>query len=740
MCYQQTFKNLQKNQCETQSDKRASAKSRVSIIMLSGVFLGGLNSIGYADHDVDEIVIVGESQLIERSITIEGDALRVANTADFLKAVPGANLNRNGPLTALPQYRGATGDRVSVIVDGLPMVSSGPNAMDAPVSSVPGANLKSLSVSRGIASVSAGQQTLGGHVVVTSRHGEYSSDNSFDVHARVSGLYNDNNDGFHGNVLTYISNNQHKLGAAFSYQDGENAEFSKNASGLTNNNEIPNTFFDRKRVNIFYGFQSESYGLDLNAVRINTNDTGTAALPMDIIYIDGESFSADALIKISDWQIDFQLGSHKVEHLMNNYDHRTPPSMMMGMMSMPMNRYNLAEGDHQNAKLMLTGPFINGEIAAGVDYSGSVYDANISDPTNAAFFLKNFNNVEKNMTGFFAEWVSVSESMSWELGARINQVESSADSVGAGGAPMMVAMNVMPLVMSFNQSDRDFDENNTDVVAKMAFPIFESNNSETHITAALARKTRAPSYQALYLWVPLQSTGGLADGKNYVGNLHLKSEVANEVNIGVDYSFASSDSASAISFQMFYREVDDYIQGTTEINSPLIVQMNMVSNMMGGSNALQYNNVDATLYGADVGYNGSHGDWYYRGNLSYVRGERDDVSDNLYRIAPLNHSLTIGKNTGNFDVSLSSELVAAQRRVSEYNSEQETAGYGLLHVNLRWQATPQLQAVFGIDNLLDKNYEAHLNGYNRVADADIARGQRLKGMGRNIRAGVSFAF
>ncbi len=710
----------------------------VSFMVLSGAFLG---SVSYADHDVDEIIIVGESQLVESRVLIEGDALRVANTADFLKAVPGANLNRNGPLTALPQYRGATGDRVSVIVDGMPVVSSGPNAMDAPVSSVPGANLKSLSVSRGIASVSAGQQTLGGHVVVTSRNGEYSENSSFDAHARVSALYNDNNDGLHGNLLSYLSNDHHKVGAAFSYQQGENAEFSEDASSLTSGNEIPNTFFDRKRVNIFYGYQSESFGLNLNATRINTNDTGTAALPMDIIYIDGESVSADVFVKINDWQIDFQVGSNEVEHGMNNYDHRTPPTMAMGMMSMPMNRYSLAAGDHQNSKLVLSGPLMDGEVATGIDYSRSVYDANISDPSNTAFFLSNFNNVEKTIAGFFAEWVNVSGAISWELGARINQVKASAGAVGAGGAPMMVAMNVMPLAMSFNQSDRDFDENNTDVVAKMAVPIFDSEKSETHFTAAIARKTRAPSYQALYLWVPLQSTGGLADGRNYMGNLDLKSEIADEINLGLDHSFSSgSDSAFAISFQIFYREVGDYIQGTTEINSPLVMQMNMVSNMMGGSNALQYNNVDATLYGADLGYNGTYGSWYYRGNLSYVRGERDDISDNLYRIAPLNHSLTVGKNIGNVDLSVSSELVASQNKVSAYNNEKETAGYGLLHMNIRWQTTPQLQAVFGIDNILDKNYEAHLNGYNRVADADIERGQRLKGMGRNIRAGVSYAF
>lgn len=724
-------------------------KALLSAIVLSfGVMNSGQVD---ADHDVDEITIVGESQLIERVITLEGDALRIANTADFLKAVPGANLNRNGSLTALPQYRGASGDRVHVVVDGMPIVASGPNAMDAPVSSIPGGHLKSLSVSRGIASVSAGQQTLGGHVVVTSRNGEFGVDDSFNAHARASALYSENGDGLHGNLLTYLSNDQHKLGAAFSYQNGDDAEFSSQADSANNSedggNTLPNSFFDRKRSSIFYGYQSDAMAINLQGARINTNDTGTASLPMDIIYIDGESLSLDGFFEAGDWKIDFQVGNNTVEHLMSNYDHRTPPSMMMGMMSMPMNRFNLAEGEHKNAKLKFTAPMTQGQIAFGADYSQSIYSANIGDPTNPNFFLKNFNDVEKNITGLFAEWVNISDRLSWEIGARVNQVSASAETVGAGGAPAMVAMNVMPLSMRFNQSDRDFDENNTDVVAKIVIPVMSDT---THFTAAIAKKTRAPSYQALYLWVPLQATGGLADGRNYVGNLQLNSEDATELNLGFDYSSASTAKDDlAISFQLFYRDVDDYIQGTapvvTPANAAAVMQMTMLSNMMGGQPPLQYNNIDAALYGADMSYNGTInfaklGEWYYRGNLSYVRGERKDEDDNLYRIAPLNHTLTIGKSINAFDVNVSWELAAAQKKVSAFNNEQETAGYGLLHINARWQATSQLQAVFGVDNIFDKNYEAHLNGYNRVANADIPQGQRLKGMGRNIRAGISFVF
>src|SRR5690606_30286386 len=187
----------------------------------------------------------------------------------------------------------------------------------------------------------------------------------------------------------------------------------------------------------------------------------------------------------------------------------------------------------------------------------------------------------------------------------------------------------------------------------------------------------------------------------------LESEVATELNLGLDLYGERSN----VSLQVFYRQVDDYIQGTSEINSPWAAQANMASMAMGGLPALQFNNVEAELYGADIGYHGEFGErFYYRGNLSYVRGKRDDVNDNLYRIAPLNHSLIVGARLGDWDLSFTSELAARQDKVSRYNGERETAGYGLLHLNARWQNNDKLQLVLGVDNVFDKEHQVHLNG------------------------------
>ena len=80
----------------------------------------------------------------------------LVDTATALKDIPGANVNRNGLITGIAQYRGMFGDRVTVGIDDLGIISGGPNAMDAPLSYMSPMITEELVVDRGIASVFAG--------------------------------------------------------------------------------------------------------------------------------------------------------------------------------------------------------------------------------------------------------------------------------------------------------------------------------------------------------------------------------------------------------------------------------------------------------------------------------------------------------------------------------------------------------------------------------------------------------
>ena len=102
---------------------------------------------------MDEIRVIGRTVTTDLA-KVEVHEEMLVDTATVLKDIPGANLNANGPVTGIAQYRGMYGDRISVVVDKLGVVSGGPNAMDAPLSYVSPMITDELVVVRGIPSVS----------------------------------------------------------------------------------------------------------------------------------------------------------------------------------------------------------------------------------------------------------------------------------------------------------------------------------------------------------------------------------------------------------------------------------------------------------------------------------------------------------------------------------------------------------------------------------------------------------
>ena len=128
------------------------------------------------------------------------------------------------------------------------------------------------------------------------------------------------------------------------------------------------------------------------------------------------------------------------------------------------------------------------------------------------------------------------------------------------------------------------------------------------------------------------------------------------------------------------------------------------------------------------------------GIVNYVRGKRRDISDNLYRIVPPNTSIRLDYQTKRWSAGVENVLYASQDDVSETNSEQKNAGYGLINLNATWKASNTLHLAAGVDNVLDKAYGDHLGGYNRAANPDIAKGERLPGYGINMFVRAEWSF
>ena len=664
----------------------------------------------------------------------------------LMEKVPGGGIHSIGAISGQTYYRGIFGPRMNVLINDIRIESGGPNWMDPPLHYMPNALLESFEVERGIDSVSNGS-TLGTTVKVTPKSSKFSDSNEFSIQSDLEVSAHSADSGYNTGGIVGIANDQHRFHVTGSHDDGDDY---RSGSG-----DIDGTEYERSSVGAGYGLQLGNHVVSFDGRYVSSKDTGTPSLPLDINYFHTELYNFDYLGEINDFAIELDVFHTDIEHQMRNYELRPAPDFS----SLPLppfvgtdRRKIDADSDDSGAKLKLTRAISNGEISFGIDGHNADHNAVILDPDVEPFFVTNFNNAEENHLGFFTEWKGSLKQASVELGFRYKQVETDADEVDAqpanlpgAGIPGTPPAAVRALRDRFNSADRSQEDDLIDLAAKLNFPI----NEELSLIAGYARKTRAPSYIERYLWIPLNVNAGLGDGNNYIGNIDLDPEWSNQFELGLDWA----DDKAYFNPRVHYQRINNYIQGVAVdanmFNMPII-------GVSGGANGdatpLQFENVEAEIYGIDTdwGYQISQ-QWIISGQASYVRGKRRDVNDDLFHIAPPRTSAALTRDFGNASATIEGVLVARQTKISDEltddptnpnNNNDSTPGYGL--INFYGQYTPSsmsnLSIQAGVENLLDKEYTDHLNGFNRVAGNGVDLGERLPGPGINafVTLGVTF--
>jgi iron complex outermembrane receptor protein len=431
---------------------------------------------------------------------------------------------------------------------------------------------------------------------------------------------------------------------------------------------------------------------------------------------------------------------------MDNYSLRAQPGMGP--------RHNQANAENLAWSVDAQLPLTTSELKLGLDGNNQSHNSVVTNPEAHHFKIDNFVDSERDSLGVFAELSGNHEKWNYQLGFRHNRIELNSDEVDAMMGHMhmgdmhdaMSAMHTKPcdgmqscatqLSDAFNQSDRSINFNTNNLVIKLNSAL----NKDTTLSIDLGVKQRAPSYRETFLWLPMSITGGLADGRNYVGNLALKPETSREINLGLS---KNKDNFS-IQPQVFYRQIDNYIQGVPSNNSIANQFSQDMSNMHHDmnhmihndkNNVLIYSNTSAEIYGLDANWNLSiNNQWSANGMVSYVRGKRTDIKDNLYRIAPTNALFSVNYQASQapLRVSVESIIYARQKHVASYAGESQTAGYGVINLTAQWTLNNQLQVRSGITNIFDRCYANHLSSVNRNSGSDIAEGEVIPGMGRTF--------
>ncbi|MEC8949464.1 MAG: TonB-dependent receptor [Pseudomonadota bacterium] len=691
-----------------------------------------------ASDQVEEITVLGRAEFIEKEFTARRAGANF-DPAKLMNQVPGGAVNNNGPLTGQIQYRGMFGPRINVRVDGMLIHGGGPNWMAPPLHHIPAGLMEELVVEQGIASITTGGG-IGGAATALWKRPAYTNDRGWNFTGNSETAFGsvDNGTSFSG-IAGFASSTQ-RIYAVGSLDAGDDFE---SADG-----DVAATEYQRSVYGVGYGFRNGPHEFDINLYTIETDDTGTPSLPMDIDWFDTDVWNASYKTELGSAGLEVRIYGSDIDHGMSNSLLRPTPdfsSLMLPPFIGDDNRFVGAKSEEFGFKVALDWMVGNGVAVVGIEGKDAEHDATVTDPDFAAFFVNNFNNSEVENLSYFGQWSTLAnERWYFEAGVRIEDISSETDAVDAFPArlvdmkPAMWPMGTPPRAVwmlreAFNSGDRSATDNNLDWVLKSRYQASDN----LVIELGLAQKTRSPLYQERYLWIPLEANAGIGDGNNYVGNPGLDPEESQQIELGFDWDFRDY----YFSPRIYHRKVDDYIQGVPATNMMVVA---VSANANGDPTPLIFANTDAEFDGIDLTFGALLNDtWRLEGVASRVDGDRDDISDHLYRVSPDSIRLALYYETPNFTAKFEQVYVAKQDDISftntfdqlnGNNSSDPTKSHMLSNVFLTWTMNDNWILSAGAENLLDENYVDHLTGFNRVMGSNVPSGSRLFGPGRNFFA------
>ena len=222
----------------------------------------------------------------------------------------------------------------------------------------------------------------------------------------------------------------------------------------------------------------------------------------------------------------------------------------------------------------------------------------------------------------------------------------------------------------------------------------------------LARGTRLPDQKELFISIPA-ITGS---AKNTSGNPSLKATVNNEADLGAKYS----TDKFYVNASVFYSALEDYV--------------NLNGLQVGATQFLNYENIDAVVWGGEVGTQVSLPyDFFVKAGLSYTWGRNTTGRRALAEMPPLKGMAALRYDNNTWFVEAAENMAARQSRVDTSLQESKTAGWATTDLKAGY-TYKNLSVYAGVYNVFDKFYYTYLS-YLRDP---FASGMKVPENGRNF--------
>ncbi len=659
--------------------------------------------------------------------------LFTSDSGSLFSRIPGGAAWGAGGVSSLPVVNGMGADRVQIAINGMIFSPACPNEMNPPLSYVNPAMISSVKVYTATAPVSVGGDYTGARADVTVAPPKFTKGQDLTVSGSLSGFYRSNGNSYGVDFNGTVSN----ADTSVSYTGGW-AKASDYTSG--NGTVIKSTMYE-----------TQNHALTI-AKQVNqslfTFQVGGQFIPyqgyvnqyMDMV--DNKSLFLNAGYEgLFDWgKLEASVFANRVRHTMGFIQPDKTGDM-------PMDTRSTDLGYRVKATLA---PSTQDIVRIG----NELYYNNLDDwwpPVAGTMMMspntfENINDGQRLRFGYFGEWERQIDAR-WTaiIGLRNDIVWMNTGDV-QGYNQMMYGADAA----AFNAQSHARTDFNIDGSAILRYEA----NAMSLYELGFARKTRSPNLYERYTWstnaMAMDMIGWFGDGNGYVGNINLEPEKAHTVSFTANWHDPARK-VWEVRVSPYYSYVQDYIDAQRCALPGCLASLPNNLTAQDTFVFLQFANFDAWMYGINIDGklalwdDTAYGQGVFRGNLNYVRGQRTDGID-LYHMMPVNATLALDHTLGNWNTTFEVQLVAAKTLVNEVRNELETSAYALLNFRTSYQLG-RMNIAFGVDNILDTEYDLPLGGANLVnyqvssmMGTSTAWGYPVAGPGRSINTRVTVNF
>ena len=595
-------------------------------------------------------------------------------TGDLLRDLLGVAGSRMGGHGTDPVIRGLGQNRINVVMDGAMIQGACPNRMDPPSAYAPTSGYDTITVTRGIASL-ARAAGPGGTIVFERNTEPFLSDEPvrFEAHGgyRHNGRVSDAAfDLSAGQPLGYVR----LLGStmdAQNYTDGAN--------------QPVRSAFEDHSIAWLLGYTPDDDAeivLSLDAQRLR--DSLFAGAGMDSPWSDSDTFRIRGQLNERGPfdRISFEAYHASVDHLMDNYSLRRPPSPMMRLAAP-----SSSKTTGVNLKID------QGPWQWGIDATRNDREAVRNNVAMGTLNSVLWPDVTIERAGVFAQWSHRSPNdASFITGWRVDQTRSEAGDVdrqppGMALSPNQLYQRYNGLVASKRQ------DTHLSFLARGELGIELAGVPNMRLYGAFSQTWRDADATERFI-----ASNGMMPSRRWVGNPGLHAERHRQVEVGA----FSQDIQWDFDFSIYRNEVDDFILRTRFHEL--------------GNNATIYRNVQAMLWGSELamGYRFNNG-WYSGIEFAYVYGQNETDDRPLAQMPPLAVTARLSYETDAWQTGLIWRGATKQTRVDDDPmlgsglDARQTPGWAVLDLYAQWQLNAQWRLDLGVDNLFDRLYAQHLN-------------------------------